>query len=203
MLIFGAGEFAEVAHFYFEQMGKRVIGFTTDQGAGSFLGKPVMPWAEVLPQEIYIAIGYSKQNQVRAKKLKEAKQRGFKPQSFVSIGAICLSRDFGEHVFILESNVIQPFVSIGENCVLWSGNHIGHHSRICADCFVTSHVVVSGGCELGAGSFVGVNSSFSDHIQVGEKSIITMGSRVTRDVPDNSVWDKDDLTKIPANRVKL
>lgn len=51
----------------------------------------------------------------------------------------------GENVFLLEDNTIQPFVSIGNNVTLWSGNHIGHHSTIHDHCFLASHIVVSGG----------------------------------------------------------
>ena len=36
----------------------------------------------------------------------------------------------GENCFILEDNTMQPFVVIGDNVTLWSGNHIGHHARI-------------------------------------------------------------------------
>ena len=35
-------------------------------------------------------------------------------------------------------------MTIGDDCVLWSGNHIGHHATIGDHCFITSHVVVSG-----------------------------------------------------------
>ena len=36
--------------------------------------------------------------------------------------------------------------SIGNNTIIWSGNHIGHHSKIGNNCFISSHVVVSGFC---------------------------------------------------------
>ena len=31
---------------------------------------------------------------------------------------------------IMEHNTIQPYVTIGENTILWSGNHVGHHTQI-------------------------------------------------------------------------
>ncbi len=48
----------------------------------------------------------------------------------------------GDNCFILEDNTIQPFTSIGNNVVLWSGNHIGHHSVIKDHVSFTSHVVL-------------------------------------------------------------
>ena len=52
--------------------------------------------------------------------------------------------EIGENCFIFEDNTIQPFVKIGDDVVLWSGNHIGHHAEIGDHCFISSHVVISG-----------------------------------------------------------
>ena len=48
----------------------------------------------------------------------------------------------GENCFIFEDNTIQPFVVVEDNVILWSGNHIGHHSVIKNHNFVSSHVVI-------------------------------------------------------------
>ena len=47
-------------------------------------------------------------------------------------------------LFYLEDNTIQPYTKIGDNCVLWSGNHIGHHSTIEDHSIITSHACISG-----------------------------------------------------------
>ena len=47
----------------------------------------------------------------------------------------------GENTFIFEANVVQPGVTVGDNVVLWSGNHIGHDSVIEDHCFIASHAV--------------------------------------------------------------
>ena len=38
------------------------------------------------------------------------------------------SSEIGDNCFVFEENVIQPNVRIGNNVILWSGNHIGHDS---------------------------------------------------------------------------
>ena len=98
---------------------------------------------------IFIALSYTHMNDLRSKKVAEAKLKGFKIASYISSKATTFS-DFscGENCFILEDNTIQPFVKIGNNVTLWSGNHIGHHSVIQSNCFISSHVVVSGGLML-------------------------------------------------------
>ena len=60
----------------------------------------------------------------------------------------------------------EPFVTIADNVVLWSGNHIGHHSTIGANCFISSHVVVSGFCRIGEACFMGVNSTVSNNTNI-------------------------------------
>ena len=73
----------------------------------------------------------------------KGKKKGYDFYSYVSPKATVLTNKIGENCFILEDNTIQPFVEIGNNCVLWSGNHIGHHGKIDDHVFITSHCVVS------------------------------------------------------------
>ena len=49
---------------------------------------------------------------------------------------------------ILENNVIQTNVSIGNNVILWSGNHVGHRSTIEDHVHMSSHCVISGFCTI-------------------------------------------------------
>ncbi|WP_245213936.1 hypothetical protein [Rhodoferax sp. AJA081-3] len=66
-----------------------------------------------------------------------------------------LGNEIGENCFILEDNTLQPFTKIGNNVILWSGNHIGHHGEIHDHVTFTSHVVMSGHCSIGPYSFLG------------------------------------------------
>ncbi|NEL27981.1 MAG: sugar O-acyltransferase, partial [Xanthomonas perforans] len=72
----------------------------------------------------------------------------------------------GANCFLFEGNVIQPFTRIGDNCILWSGNHIGHRTVVQDNVFIASHVVISGYCEIGRGSFIGVNATLSDKVRI-------------------------------------
>lgn len=69
-------------------------------------------------------------NQVRARVYEQGLEKGYSYISYVSSHATVLTDKIGENCFILEDNTIQPYVTIGNNCVLWSGNHIGHHGII-------------------------------------------------------------------------
>src|SRR4029079_7225030 len=114
-----------------------------------------------------------------------AKAKGYAPASYVSSRAfVWRNVELGEHCFVFENNVVQPFVKLGSNVVLWSGNHIGHHSRIGDHCFVSSHVVVSGFVEIGKSCFLGVNSTFANNLKMGDDCLVGAGALVLGDVGD-------------------
>jgi sugar O-acyltransferase (sialic acid O-acetyltransferase NeuD family) len=189
LVIFGIAEQAQLAHFYFStDSNYEVVGFTVDAAYLStkeFCGLPVVPFEEIgnhyspKTHEFFIALGYSKINQVRKEKYLAAKALGFRFASYISSLSTVLNEGrIGENCFILEDNTIQPFVSIGNNVTLWSGNHIGHHSIIHDHSFICSHVVVSGRVEIGESCFIGVNASLRDHIKIGEKCVIGAGALI-------------------------
>ena len=96
--------------------------------------------------------------------------------------------EIGENCFILEDNTLQPFTTIGNNVVLWSGNHIGHHGRIDDHVFFTSHVVMSGHCHIKERSWIGVNATIRDFTTIGEGCLVAMGSLITKDTEDGGFY---------------
>lgn len=183
LVIFGAGDIAELAHFYFStDSDLEVVAFTVDARylkEDSFCGLPLIPFENIVDRyppddfSLFIALSYSKLNAVRKEKYLSAKALGYDLPSYVSSKATILnSNDIGDNCFILENNTVQPFVRIGSNVTLWSGNHIGHHSTIKDHSFIASHVVISGGVEIGEQCFIGVNATLRDHISVGDRCVI-------------------------------
>jgi sugar O-acyltransferase (sialic acid O-acetyltransferase NeuD family) len=204
LVIYGTGLIAEVADFYFRSDSAfDVVAFTN---GGEFIketslrDRPVVPFEEVAaiypPGEhaIFVALGYAKTNRIRQARVADAKAKGYACASYVSSRALCFGEARGENCFILENNVIQPFVCIGSNVTLWSGNHIGHHSRIGDNCFVSSHVVVSGACEIGDNCFLGVNATIQDNVKLGAFAVISPGAVVKKDCPERSVVQPPDST---------
>jgi len=94
----------------------------------------------------------------------------------------------GDNCFILEDNTIQPFVRIGNNVTLWSGNHIGHDAIIEDHCFLTSHVVVSGFTRVGYNSFIGVNATLRNAITIAPETLIGAGAIIMKDTVAQGVY---------------
>ena len=215
LVVFGAGEIADLAHFYFtNDSHHRVVGFTVDGDylkESNFQGLPVVPFEEVMnafpPSEhaAFVALSYSRLNALRAEKCASMEVLGYSLVSYVSSRSTIFP-DFsaGENCFILEDNTIQPRVRIGRNVTLWSGNHVGHHSMIEDDVFVSSHVVISGGVTIGAGSFLGVNSTIRDHVVIGKRCVLGAGSIILGDAPDESVFGATatERSRVPSSRLR-
>lgn len=197
-IIFGTARFAEVVDFYLTHDSEyEVAAFTVsgNDSLDSFCGKPVVSFEDVQKKyspaeyEMFVAIGCRKMNLLRQDFCKDARNKGYKLLSYICSKAICWEKDkIGDNVFVFENNVIQPFVSIGDGTILWSGNHIGHHSTIGEYCFITSHVVISGDCIIKDRCFIGVNATFHDGLTIGEATLIGAGSLISENTEDNSVY---------------
>lgn len=215
IVIFGAGDIAEVAHYYFKHDSDRdVVAFTVDQ---DFLDKkelhglPVIPFEKILDVyppdnfDVFIAISYTKLNTVRMEKFNTVKKLGYETASYISSAATILNNDqIGENCFILEDNTIQPFSRIGNNVTLWSGNHIGHHATIRDHTFISSHVVISGGVTIGEQCFVGVNCTVRDHVNIGDRSILGAGALLLTNAEPEGVYmlKETERSRVPSTRLR-
>lgn len=215
IVIFGLGQIAELADFYFTHDSQyEVAGFTVDRSfltQREFRGRPVVPFeqvAEVFSPDLFgffVSVGYAKLNMLRTEKVAAARTKGYQLVSYLSSRATVFAGfEARENCFILEDNTIQPFANVGSNVTLWSGNHIGHHSVIEDDVFVASQAVVSGGARIGQGSFVGVNATIRNEVSIGRQCVLGAGALVLDDQPDFSVIAPrgSERSKVPSTRLR-
>ena len=209
LVIFGAGDVARLAHFYFRtDSPHQVAAFVVDAAfktADTFDGLPLVSFEEAIrgytPVEYsgFVAVGYARMNRARREKYEQMRGAGYALVSYVSSRCTYLTGPPGDNCFILEDNTIQPFVTIGNDVTLWSGNHIGHDSVIEDHCFITSHVVVSGHVRVGAGSFLGVNATLRNDISIGPESLIVAGAVITKSTPPKSVFYPERAKRAPKS----
>lgn len=199
IVIVGAGETAELAYEYFTYDSEHdVVAFAVEREflkTDRLFGLPVMAVDDIEnhypPQSFraFVAVSYTKLNRVRARLYQDMKRKGYEFVSYVSSRAfVWRNVEIGENCFILEGNVLQYGVRIGNNVVLWSGNHVGHQSVVRDNVFVSSHVVISGYCDVGESCFIGVNSCFADHVVVARDCLIGMGAVVDKNTEARKVY---------------
>jgi sugar O-acyltransferase (sialic acid O-acetyltransferase NeuD family) len=214
LVIVGAGEFAEIAYEYFTYDSDYSVSAFSVESAymedDTLCGLPIIPFEdipELFPPddyEVFVAIPASDMNQTRTRLFLESRKMGYKLASYISSKAfVWRNVIIGENCFIFENNTVQPFVTICDNVVLWSGNHIGHRTVIEANVFISSHVVVSGYCLIGENSFLGVNSTLNDNISIAKFSVLASGSLVNRNlVEENKIYIGSPVKSIPRKEAK-
>jgi len=216
LVIFGSGDIAQIANYYFKtDSAYDVAAFTVD---GEYLkedhfeGLPVVPFEQIQEShpatqyDLFIALSYAQMNKLRQAKYHAAKEKGYTLPSYISSKCSYLSPyQPGDNCFIFEDNTIQPFVEIGSNVTLWSSNHIGHHSVIKSHNFISSHVVISGHCTIESNCFLGVNSTLAHQVTLAEETLVGAGVVMNKHSEAKGVYVAARPTKLPktSDQIKL
>ncbi|CAM5785144.1 UDP-3-O-(3-hydroxymyristoyl)glucosamine N-acyltransferase [Castellaniella caeni] len=214
LVIFGLGETAHLAYEYFtHDSAYEVAAFAADPEyikADDFCGLPVIELEKVrdkyppVSYKGFVAVSSGKLNRNRKALVFKAKNLGYKLVSYISSRAfVWHDVEIGENCFILEDNTLQPFTKVGNNVVLWSGNHVGHRSVIHDNCFISSHCVISGFCEIGESSFLGVNCTIEDGVKIGIDNFIGAGAIIRKNTRENQFFQEEAtvLSKINTHRL--
>jgi sugar O-acyltransferase (sialic acid O-acetyltransferase NeuD family) len=207
IIIFGQGLYAEIVNQYLTDDSEyEVVAFTLDDEyikEDTYLGLPMVPFSKVQelypPDEYFMHIGlsYTNLNHLREERYYEAKAKGYTLPTYISSKATILTKyPIGDNCFIFEDNTIQPFVKIGNNIILWSGNHIGHHGEIQDHNFISSHVVISGQCLIKSNCFIGVNSTIAHGVTIETENLIGAGSYIAKNTKSKDVY-------VPPRSIKL
>jgi len=199
LIIVGDSAFAQIAYEYFQyDSSYEVIAFTVEKAFlknNVLLGLPVLELENLesiyspADYEVFVALTYHAFNRTRTRLYHTVKEKGYKVASYISSKAfVWRNVEYGENCFIFEDNTIQPFVKLGNNVILWSGNHIGHHSVIMDNCFISSHVVISGFCEIGENTFIGVNAAIANNLKIAKNNFIGMGAVIISDTEEEKIY---------------
>ncbi len=214
IIIFGGGETGLIAYEYFQfDSSYEVVAFSINEQyitEPTLYGLPVVAFETLEikypPEEyeVYVAISSVKLNRNRTKVYKEVKSKGYICASYVSSKAfIWRNVEIGENCFIFENNTLQPFVKIGNNVTLWSGNHIGHNSIIKDNCFISSHCVVSGFCEIGESCFLGVNCTIENNVVIAKDNFIGAGALIQKNTSEKELYQLKQTEVSKVNTHKL
>ncbi len=198
LVIFGTKEIATLAKFYFTHDSDFTpVAFTVDDPfveSDSLDGLPVIPFSEVpkrFPPDVarmHVALSYRQLNRLRQQKYEQARAAGYRLASYVCTrSATWPDLLHGDNCFILENQTIQPTVRIGNDVMIWSGNHLGHGCEIGDHTYISSHVCIAGHTRIGQRCFLGVNATLRDFITLGDEVFVAMDASVAGNVAEGSV----------------
>jgi len=214
LIIVGAGETAMLAYEYFTFDSEyEVIAFVVNE---AYINKQILYNLPIFPleniekshpkedYEVFVAISSGKLNRARTELYNKFTSMGYVLASYVSSKAFVWNNvTIGKNCFILENNTLQPFVKIGDNVTLWSGNHIGHRSVVNNHCFISSHCVVSGFCNIGESSFLGVNCTLEDNVIIEPDNFVGAGALIQKNTGEKNFYQlkQTELSKINTHRL--
>lgn len=193
LVIVGDSVYPQIAFEYFTHDSVfEVIAFSVERDylkRETMFGLPIVAFESLTEiyspdeYEIFAAVVFREQNQLRARLVRQAKEKGYRAASYISSQAIVSpSAIIGEHCFICEGCVVHQFAEIGDNVVLWSGNQIGQRARVRSNCFILPNTVVSNGAEIGANCIVGANVSVLDAVKIAADKTIEIGALVSENI---------------------
>lgn len=198
VVLFGTGRGAEVAHrFLAKDSAHEIVGFTVDERyikAPEHRGLPLVAFEEVeqrFPPDDFrmlILLGYQQMNGLRAAKYDEAKRKGYTLESYVASDIFRIDEvAVGENCFIMDNQSISLDVSIGNDVVMWSSNHLGDKTRVDDHCWISSHATVAADVRIGERAFIGIGATVSGRVTIGREGFIGADVLVSSDVPDQAV----------------
>ncbi|MBS1550602.1 MAG: acetyltransferase [Bacteroidetes bacterium] len=207
LVIAGNTSNARLARYFFDiDSDYEVVAFSVNKEyikEDTFEGLPLVSLEEIEKSypasgyEMFVAVGYTNMNKIREKLYHYCKEKGYTLANYISSRCSFLTQfPTGDNCFILEDNTIQPYVKIGNNVVLWSGNHIGHDVKIEDHNFISSHVVISGFVTVKRNCFIGVNATLRDAITIAPETLIAAGAIIMKDTEEKGVY-------LPARSTKF
>lgn len=213
VLVFGAGQVAQVFAEYLEGTGTPIAAVVVDPGfvAAGLCGRPRVFTDEVErkypPSDYRFIIGMSFKglNGPRAEKFAMMRAKGYEPLMLSADPTkVAWSAKIGAGSFVMEGNTIQTGAEVGENCVIWANNHIGHHTRIADHVFIASGVTIGGAVEIGERCFVGVGATIRDNVKIGARCVIGAGALILSDCAQDGVYSPGgtERSRVPSHRLR-
>lgn len=135
--------------------------------------------------EVVVAVG---EPSVRELMYRKVKDEGIRLTTLIHPGVyIDETTTIGEGVVIAEGVTITANVEIGANTYIQPHAVIGHDIKIGQHTVIGSNCQIGGGDYIGDRVFMGFLSGTTDHISIGNDSIISAGAIVFKELPEGVI----------------
>ena len=190
IIIYGKGDFAKLMLHYFNIDSQyRAVAFCVDKiylDSEFFCDLPLISFEDLEIKyppnkfKAFVAIGYSN---MRARKIMfdKIKSKNYECVNYISSKAIIDSSfTIGENNVILENTVIEPFVKITNNNIIWSSSNICHDVFIDSHSFIAAQTLIGGFSKIKNNCFVGFNSTIIQNIVLENETLVGAKSLVLK-----------------------
>ena len=209
MILVGDSVFAQLGYEYFQHDSDyEVVAFAVERqflARDELFDQPVVAFEDLEKlypagdHSVFVALVFTQFNRLRTRLYQECKRKGYDIASYLSSAArIRPNTRIGEHCFICEHVVIQPFTEVGRNVVIWSGSQICHKCRIGDNTFILPNCMVSDGVTIGQNCIVGANGTVLSDRKIGNDCYLGPATLIENDVPDRSVVERVPTGGAPA-----
>lgn len=208
VVIFGNRDMSQLAHYYLtNDSDHKVVAFCLD-GAyikeNNFCGVPVVPFEEIEishskdNHQFFAPLYAAEMNKLRFNVYNKIKEKGYDFITYIHSSATVTNAKIGKNCFIFEYVNIQPFCEVGDNNIIWTGTHIGHHGKVGNNIFMSSLCNIAGHINIGDFCYIGSGSTFKDNIFIAPNTLIGQSASVVKNIDvEGGVY-----MGIPAKRVK-
>lgn len=97
------------------------------------------------------------------------------------------SVEFGYGTVVMAGAILNPFVKVGNHCIINTGASVDHDCVIEDYVHVAPHCTLCGDVKVGEGTWIGAGSTVIQGIRIGKNCFIGAGSVVVKDIPDNTL----------------
>ena len=214
VVLFGTGRLARtILYFLVHESPYEIAAVTVDRehmkGDETF-GLPTFPF-ETLPEthppdayDLFLALGYRRMNRLREERFRQAKEMGYQLISHISPRASTWPNlEIGENCLVLDEVVVHPYVTIGDDTIIWSGSHVGHGTAIGDHCFIASRAAISGWVTVADNCFLGTNCTVRDGLSLAPMSLVGAGVVVTRDTTEGQTLAPPEPRILPGRSDRL
>lgn len=199
LVLFGTGRGADVAYrFLSRDTEHEICAFTLDADyidRNTFHDRPVVPFEAVerrYPPDEYrmmILLGYQGMNRLRQEKFTAAKAKGYTLPSYVASDIFRVEDiRIGENCFILDNQSISLDVTIGDNVVMWSSNHLGDMSTVADHAWIASHVTLAANVTVGERAFLGIGATVSNGVALAPDTFVGAHAFLSADTEPRGVY---------------